>query len=88
MGIYKSNDTRDSIDIKNKMKKEKERLVSTKQNGNLWHKWGPYLTARQWGTVRKDYSANGDAWDFISQKKDIRILISVELKKNFENENS
>src|SRR5574338_565667 len=48
------------------MKKEKERLVSIKQNGKLWHKWGPYLTARQWGTVREDYSANGDAWDFIS----------------------
>lgn len=48
------------------MKKEKERLESVKHKSKLWHKWGPYLTARQWGTVREDYSANGDAWDFIS----------------------
>ncbi|RKD12464.1 glucosidase [Pelobium manganitolerans] len=31
-----------------------------------WRKWGPYLSERQWGTVREDYSANGDAWDYIS----------------------
>ncbi len=29
-----------------------------------WKKWGPYLSERQWGTVREDYSPNGDAWDF------------------------
>ena len=29
-----------------------------------WRRWGPYLSERQWGTVREDYSANGDAWDF------------------------
>ena len=28
-----------------------------------WRKWGPYLTERAWGTVREDYSADGDAWD-------------------------
>ena len=27
-----------------------------------WRKWGPYLSERQWGTVREDYSATGDAW--------------------------
>jgi hypothetical protein len=32
----------------------------------LWKKWGPYVTDRQWGTVREDYSANGEAWEFIS----------------------
>ena len=31
-----------------------------------WKKWGPYLTERQWGTVREDYSADGQAWGFIS----------------------
>ncbi|WP_158829485.1 MGH1-like glycoside hydrolase domain-containing protein [Mucilaginibacter lacusdianchii] len=31
-----------------------------------WLKWGPYLSERQWGTVREDYSADGDAWNFIS----------------------
>ncbi len=34
-----------------------------------WHKWGPYLTERQWGTVREDYSADGDAWDYVSHDK-------------------
>src|SRR5205823_2267537 len=29
-----------------------------------WHRWGPYLAERQWGTVREDYSAHGTAWDF------------------------
>ena len=32
-------------------------------NDKEWKKWGPYLSERQWGTVREDYSANGDAWD-------------------------
>ena len=31
-----------------------------------WRKWGPYLAERQWGTVREDYSANGDAWNYSS----------------------
>jgi hypothetical protein len=31
-----------------------------------WRKWGPYLSERQWGTVREDYSANGDAWSYFS----------------------
>lgn len=38
---------------------EKERLKDTN-----WKKWGPYLSERSWGTVREDYSANGDAWDY------------------------
>jgi Glycosyl hydrolase family 63 C-terminal domain len=33
---------------------------------SAWKKWGPYVTDRQWGTVREDYSANGEAWEFIS----------------------
>ena len=31
-----------------------------------WRKWGPYLSERQWGTVREDYSENGDAWNYFS----------------------
>ena len=30
----------------------------------LWKTWGPYVSNRQWGTVREDYSNNGDAWNF------------------------
>ncbi len=32
--------------------------------GTSWKRWGPYLSARAWGTVREDYSANGDAWNY------------------------
>jgi mannosylglycerate hydrolase MGH1-like protein len=31
-----------------------------------WYRWGPYVSERQWGTVREDYSADGDAWNFVS----------------------
>ena len=43
------------------MNTEKERLKNL-----AWKKWGPYLTDRQWGTVREDYSADGDAWNYSS----------------------
>jgi hypothetical protein len=33
-----------------------------------WYTWGPYVSERQWGTVRDDYSANGDAWDYITHE--------------------
>lgn len=48
------------------MKKEIERIRSIKSNGKLWRKWGPYLTDRQWGTVREDYSPEGTAWEHVS----------------------
>ena len=32
---------------------------------NDWYRWGPYVSERQWGTVREDYSADGDAWDYL-----------------------
>src|SRR5262249_62296077 len=31
-----------------------------------WRKWGPYVSERAWGTVREDYSADGNAWDYLS----------------------
>src|SRR6476469_627327 len=45
---------------------EKSRLQQAKENNIPWKKWGPYLSERQWGTVREDYSNNGDAWDFFT----------------------
>src|SRR3989304_8449311 len=48
------------------MNKEKQRIQSIKTDGTHWRKWGPYLTDRQWGTVREDYSPNGTAWEYIS----------------------
>jgi hypothetical protein len=44
---------------------EKQRL-KTRVDNKGWKKWGPYLAERQWGTVREDYSANGDAWNFVT----------------------
>jgi hypothetical protein len=43
---------------------ERRRLTETRQHGMRWDHWGPYLAERQWGTVREDYSASGDAWGF------------------------
>ena len=33
--------------------------------GTEWYRWGPYVSERQWGTVREDYSADGNAWDHL-----------------------
>src|SRR5437016_738069 len=37
-----------------------------KSNGDAWRRWGPYLSERAWGTVREDYSPDGNAWDYLS----------------------
>ena len=47
---------------------EAERLKISGHNQN-WKKWGPYLAERQWGTVREDYSEDGNAWEFINHDK-------------------
>ena len=47
---------------------EAEKLAVS-DNYRNWKKWGPYLAERQWGTVREDYSDNGDAWEFINHDK-------------------
>ena len=36
-----------------------------RQQGTEWYRWGPYVSERQWGTVREDYSADGNAWDYL-----------------------
>jgi hypothetical protein len=48
------------------MNAEEIRLNETKEANIPWKKWGPYLSDRQWGTVREDYSENGDAWNFFT----------------------
>jgi Glycosyl hydrolase family 63 C-terminal domain len=45
---------------------EQQRLDEARQEKFAWKKWGPYLSERQWGTVREDYSENGDAWNFFT----------------------
>ena len=43
---------------------ESQRLELFVEGNHPWKKWGPYLTERQWGTVREDYSPNGTCWDY------------------------
>ena len=45
---------------------ESTRLNAARNANVPWRKWGPYLSERQWGTVREDYSDNGDAWDYFT----------------------
>jgi hypothetical protein len=45
---------------------ERKRLIEDSNRTKHWKKWGPYLSDRQWGTVREDYSHDGNAWDYFS----------------------
>ncbi|WP_309723337.1 hypothetical protein [Armatimonas sp.] len=46
------------------MAPEQQRIAEMAGTPRTWRLWGPYLAERQWGTVREDYSANGNAWDY------------------------
>jgi hypothetical protein len=48
------------------MSVEADRLREARDQNVPWKKWGPYLSERQWGTVREDYSDDGNAWDYFS----------------------
>lgn len=48
------------------MTAEHARLDEAREKKTPWKKWGPYLSERQWGTVREDYSENGHAWDYFT----------------------
>jgi len=50
-------------DDKSDLTAEQARLQT---DGSAWKRWGPYLSERQWGTVREDYSDGGDAWDYFT----------------------
>ena len=45
---------------------EQKRLNDCRETGIPWKKWGPYLSERQWGTVREDYSKDGQAWNYFT----------------------
>jgi mannosylglycerate hydrolase MGH1-like protein/glycosyl hydrolase family 63 len=47
------------------MTAEEQRLRASEDRDVHWKRWGPYLSERQWGTVREDYSPNGDAWNYL-----------------------
>src|SRR5229473_444587 len=46
------------------MNAEEKRLEESRERKVHWNRWGPYLSERQWGTVREDYSSYGTAWEF------------------------
>ena len=45
---------------------ERQRIVESRNGTKDWRRWGPYLSERQWGTVREDYSPYGTAWDYLT----------------------
>jgi hypothetical protein len=45
---------------------EKQRIKESREDVKDWRRWGPYLSERQWGTVREDYSPGGTAWDYVT----------------------
>jgi hypothetical protein len=45
--------------------KEHDRLAEIHDDATSWRRWGPYLSDRSWGSVREDYSADGNAWDYL-----------------------
>jgi len=46
------------------MTKEGLRLQESQGRTSHWKRWGPYVSERAWGTVREDYSATGEAWEY------------------------
>jgi hypothetical protein len=54
------------MEIMKNLTQEEIRLEQTQNHQAKWRKWGPYLSDRQWGTVREDYSPNGTAWDYFT----------------------
>ncbi|MBM3789720.1 MAG: hypothetical protein FJW35_05150, partial [Acidobacteria bacterium] len=48
------------------MTKEEFRLLEARERRVHWKRWGPYLSERQWGTVREDYSEHASAWDYFT----------------------
>jgi len=52
------------IDNREFLTTEELRLKQDREKTQYWKRWGPYLSERQWSTVREDYSDNGDAWSY------------------------
>src|SRR5512133_3397103 len=48
------------------LKNPEQRRLDEAATGAPWRKWGPYLSERQWGTVREDYSSDGNAWNYFT----------------------
>ncbi len=53
------------MSIEQQRVKEFGNLANGLRQASDWYLWGPYVSERQWGTVREDYSADGSAWDYL-----------------------
>src|SRR6201982_3569386 len=51
--------------VRRAVTQEELRVEQDEKRKTNWKRWGPYLSERQWGTVREDYSDNGDAWNYL-----------------------
>ncbi|HKP87139.1 MAG TPA: glucosidase [Blastocatellia bacterium] len=60
---------KDSDAAPSSLTKEHERLKQTGETVPPWRRWGPYVSERAWGTVREDYSQNGDAWSHLTHEQ-------------------
>jgi hypothetical protein len=61
---------------------EAVRLREARDQNIPWKKWGPYLSERQWGTVREDYSEDGNAWDYFSHSHHKSLRSGMRPKMN------
>jgi hypothetical protein len=68
---------------------EHQRLAAANADKANWRLWGPYLSERQWGTVREDYSATGEAWEYLphdlasASASECKCQFSLECKCQF-----
>ena len=53
------------MEASKKMTTEDKRLEDSRDRKSHWKRWGPYVSERAWGTVREDYSPDGDAWEYL-----------------------
>ena len=49
--------------------RERERVREIRDDLSGWRRWGPYVSDRSWGTVREDYSHDGNAWGYLTYDK-------------------
>ncbi len=64
-----SNESQSEAEKPRPISAEKQRMLAQDSGDAAWRLWGPYLSERQWGTVREDYSADGDAWNYFSHEQ-------------------
>ena len=59
---------------------EADRNSDSNGKKKTWKSWGPYLSERQWGTVREDYSAKGDAWNYFPHDMARRMFSALSMR--------